>query len=358
MAQSLLRGSSQILDASIPLTKLVSGYSIPTANLAQGANFVQKDGSVAFAANQSMGNFKITNIADATVGTDVPSYTQVQALVNGVAVRRARVVATANVATLSGSPTTDAVTLVDGDIELLTAQTTASQNGPWVVHAGAWTRPSNWAAASSQKSTIFFVEEGTTNHDTKWITITDAITVDTTSVTITQDTSGTSYSGTGVINLSGTVFSLNLGQGVENDGSNNLRVKLSGASLLRGASGLAINPGSAGQIPITNAGATDVTMVSFSGDVTVTAAGVATVNAATFVKATNYVTAEVPGGSVNGSNTAFTLANTPVAGSERLFLNGQRLKPGSGNDYTISGLNITALFAPIIGDQLLADYLK
>lgn len=44
---------------------------------------------------------------------------------------------------------------------------------------------------------------------------------------------------------------------------------------------------------------------------------------------------------VSGTGTAWTLANTPVAGSVQLYGNGQYLTPGAGNDYTISGKNIT-----------------
>jgi hypothetical protein len=61
---------------------------------------------------------------------------------------------------------------------------------------------------------------------------------------------------------------------------------------------------------------------------------------------------------VNGSNTAFTLANTPQAGTVRLYQNGLRLFAGAGNDYTISGGTITFLTAPSTGDTLLVDYAK
>ena len=65
---------------------------------------------------------------------------------------------------------------------------------------------------------------------------------------------------------------------------------------------------------------------------------------------------EVPTGDINGSNTAFTLANTPVSGSEKLFRNGIRLQAGAGNDYTISGATITMLSAPVSGEKLTVDY--
>lgn len=65
---------------------------------------------------------------------------------------------------------------------------------------------------------------------------------------------------------------------------------------------------------------------------------------------------EVPSGTINGSNTSFTLAATPATGSLRLYKNGVRLKPGASNDYTISGATITMATAPATGTLLLADY--
>jgi hypothetical protein len=58
---------------------------------------------------------------------------------------------------------------------------------------------------------------------------------------------------------------------------------------------------------------------------------------------------------VSGSGTSFTLAHTPVSSSLRLFGAGQRLTPGAGNDYTISGATITTVNSYSAG-QLLADY--
>lgn len=75
---------------------------------------------------------------------------------------------------------------------------------------------------------------------------------------------------------------------------------------------------------------------------------------------TNFVTSEVPSGTVDGSNTNFTLANTPTAGTVKVYVNGVRMNPGSGNDYTISGNTLTFLTGaiPTTGDVLLADYMK
>jgi hypothetical protein len=68
----------------------------------------------------------------------------------------------------------------------------------------------------------------------------------------------------------------------------------------------------------------------------------------------NFVTNEVPSGSVNGSNVTFTLANNPIAGSQQLYLDGLRLTPTV--DYTIVNGTITMLIAPLTGSRLLADY--
>jgi hypothetical protein len=71
-----------------------------------------------------------------------------------------------------------------------------------------------------------------------------------------------------------------------------------------------------------------------------------------------YVCREVPAGTKNGSNTAFTLANTPVAGSEMIFVGGALMNAGAGNDYTISGTAITFAVAPLSTDIVLATYWK
>lgn len=73
---------------------------------------------------------------------------------------------------------------------------------------------------------------------------------------------------------------------------------------------------------------------------------------------TNFVDKEIPSGSINGSNTAFTLANTPVVGSEHVYLNGVFQESGAGNDYTISGTAITMLTAPLTGEKLRVSYRK
>lgn len=65
---------------------------------------------------------------------------------------------------------------------------------------------------------------------------------------------------------------------------------------------------------------------------------------------------ETPTGTINGSNTSFTLAHTPSpTASLSLYLNGQLLIAG-GADYTLATATITMTAAPATGDVLRASY--
>jgi len=70
-----------------------------------------------------------------------------------------------------------------------------------------------------------------------------------------------------------------------------------------------------------------------------------------------FVTRETPTGAVNGVNTIFTLANTPVAGSEHVYRNGVLQEPG-GVEYTISGTTITFVSPPNTGNLIRVSYIK
>lgn len=365
MSQTQINGGTQIRSGTISWDRMASGAIVPTASLVDGANFIKSDGTVAMGAALNMGSHLISSVSSPVSATDAATKSYVDAAINGFKIHGARVVSVANQASLSGLPTIDGVTLVDSDVALLTAQSTGSQNGPWLVHSGAWTRPTWWAAAATITEGNYFIldPDGTTYKNTKWfVTNTGNITVDTTALTFTQDTSGTTYSAstaTGLA-LTGTVFSINPGNGIS--AAANALVAVGNATNLIsvGASGIGITDGTSGQFIVANA-SNHASWATMSSDVTIGNTGVATVNhtaGSGFLKYTDFVYNETPTGTVNGSNTAFTIANTPQNSSLELVLNGMVLEPGAGNDYTISGTAITMLFAPATGDKLRAYYTK
>ena len=65
---------------------------------------------------------------------------------------------------------------------------------------------------------------------------------------------------------------------------------------------------------------------------------------------------ETPSGVIDGSNVTFTLAHTPTGGQIMLYLNGQYMTVGVGEDYILSGITIT-MAAPLIpGDKIRTNY--
>lgn len=109
---------------------------------------------------------RITGAGAPTSGTDLVTKTYADAIAVGLKVKTPAVaVATANQATMSGTAqTVDGVALnTVGMRVLLTAQTTATQNGLWVVQSGAWTRPTDFATGSGAAQSYVLVTGGTAN---------------------------------------------------------------------------------------------------------------------------------------------------------------------------------------------------
>lgn len=65
---------------------------------------------------------------------------------------------------------------------------------------------------------------------------------------------------------------------------------------------------------------------------------------------------ETLGGTPNDSLTAFTVANTPTAGTLIVFKN-EAAQEGGGVDYTLSGVTVTFVIPPATGDRLRAIYI-
>lgn len=71
----------------------------------------------------------------------------------------------------------------------------------------------------------------------------------------------------------------------------------------------------------------------------------------------NWIT-EAPTGTINGSNTSFTLSSRVAANGKALILLYQGQVLEQGNQYTLSGRTITTMFAPKTGTILFAMYVR
>lgn len=163
----------------------------------------------------SLAGALITSSGSPVAAGDLVNKSYVDGLVSGLKVKPAVRALAASNQTLSGLPVLDTtVTTVDGDRVLNINQTSAIENGIWVVHAGAWTRPTDFATGSSAASAFTFVEEGTLYHDTGWTCTTDAPNdiVDTNNLTFVQFSSaGVILAGTGLTKTGNTLSITNTG---------------------------------------------------------------------------------------------------------------------------------------------------
>jgi hypothetical protein len=266
----------QIADGAIDNSKVAAGANIATSKLADGANFIKRDGTVPFTGDQSLGGNKLTNLGTPSANGDAATKSYVDtalASLNSLFDTKpsAQAATTGNINLSNpGTSTFDGVSLSNGNILFVRAQTVAAENGLYTFNgsSSALTRIDAMDAWTEIPGAFFAVEEGSTYVDTLWLcTANQGGTLGTTSITFQQ----------------------------------------------------------------------------------VNSAGLA---------ASNFVDKEIPSGSINGSNTTFTLADTPVAGSEHVYLNGVLQESGSGNDYTISGATITMLTAPLTGEKLRVSYRK
>lgn len=360
MAQTQLNGATQIRAASITSDRLASG-TVADDRLA--TSYIKADGTRAFSGNVSLGNNRITSLADPSASTDAATKAYVDGLIQGFDWKQSVRVATTTNGTLSSSfaagQVIDGITLVTGNRILVKNQTNGTENGIYVVNAtGAPTRASDADTSADMTSGVtVFISEGTTNGNSAWsITTDDTITLGSTSITFTQVAGGSLYNaGSGLV-LNGSTFDIVAADTSLTVNADSIQVRINDASL-EVSNGLRVKQGTSGQVYIANASGV-LTPTTLSGEVaSVTGTGSVTL-ATNIVRATNYVVRETPSGLVNGSNTAYTLAFTPVGGTEQVYLNGIQQDAGAGNDYTISAATITFASAPVTGDKIRVTYLK
>ena len=196
-------------------------------------------------ASLTMNSQKITNLAAPTDDNDAATKAYVDAARAGLDVKQSvRAATTANVdlsSALENGDVIDGVTLATGDRVLVKNQSTASQNGIYVVQAsGAAVRATDFDADAEVTPGAFaFVEEGTTNADTGWVLTTNGtITVGSTSLAFAQ------FSGAGNITA---------GDGLTKDG-NTINAVGTVGRISVAADSIDISTAYAGQTSITTLG--------------------------------------------------------------------------------------------------------
>ena len=204
------------LAGSIDLTSKVTG-ALPVANGGTGATSASAAATALGLGTGDSPTFtNITSSSAPTANNHVATKTYVDSVAQGLVVKASvRTATTANI-TLTNTQTLDGIVLAAGDRVLVKDQSTASENGIYlVVDGGSWTRATDFDANSEVKGAFCFIEEGTANADKGFVCTTDGtITLDTTSLAFTQFTgssTGASLAGTG-LTKTGSTFSVNTSQ--------------------------------------------------------------------------------------------------------------------------------------------------
>jgi hypothetical protein len=139
-------------------------------------------------ADVAVGGFKLTGVATPTADTDAATKAYSDANRAGLDMKQSvRVATTANI-TLSGEQTIDGV-LTSASRVLVKNQSTGADNGIYLSAAGAWARATDAdVSAEVTAGMATWVEEGSTQADTRWALVTDnPIVLNTTALVFTQD---------------------------------------------------------------------------------------------------------------------------------------------------------------------------
>ena len=190
MAKTQIRGNTQIIDGTIENAQIAAAAAIATSKLADGAEFLKRDGTVALTANLNANSNRIVSLAAPVGDNDAARKIDVDRATAGLDVKASVRAATTTSITLANEQTVDGVALVAGDRVLVKNQTSAPEtNGIYdVVDGGAWTRSEDADTSDEVNANMFtFVEEGTLYADTGWVlTTNNPITLDTTELAFSQ----------------------------------------------------------------------------------------------------------------------------------------------------------------------------
>jgi hypothetical protein len=85
MAKTKIRGENQIINGSIKNAQIASDAAITTNKLADGSNFLQRNGSVALTGNLNANSNRIINLGAPSAANDAVRKTDLESLVSGAA---------------------------------------------------------------------------------------------------------------------------------------------------------------------------------------------------------------------------------------------------------------------------------
>ena len=189
----------------------INGSTICNSSLVSNLSINSATGCVDF------NGLQVANIATPVLDTDAANKAYVDSARSGLDVKQSVKVATTGNIALSGTQTVDGVALSVGDRILVKDQTTASENGIYVVASSFWTRATDADADAEVTSGMFtFVEQGSVNSDTGFVLTTDgAITVGSTGLDFTLfSASGTLIAGDG-LSKNGDTLEVNVANGLQ-----------------------------------------------------------------------------------------------------------------------------------------------
>jgi len=120
-----------------------------------------------------------------------------------------RVATTANI-TLSGTQTIDGVSLSADDRVLVKNQSSADENGIYLVKASTWERSSDMDSGDEFPGAAVFVREGTDNADLGYVCTNDSVTLGTTEITFTQFNGAANITAGDGLSKTGNILSVNV----------------------------------------------------------------------------------------------------------------------------------------------------
>jgi hypothetical protein len=353
--KQIATGSNGIKAVNVDTTELPT---LAADNTFTGDNVVSATGSLTInGALTITGGGSAISVPEPTSGSHAATKNYVDNAIMGIDWKNSvRMASTGNL-TLSGLQTIDGVVGVSGNRVLVKDQTTASQNGIYVMLSGSWTRAADADEDDEVTSGVAcFVEEGSINGgDSYVITTPDPIVVGTTNLTFTLFASTESViAGNGLTKTGNTINFVSGDDSLtvsaddvvvkrDNAGAvgltaSGLRVEVDGTTIERNSNAIRIadlgvstakiaanavtmaklERGASGSLIIGQGAGADAAYTAVSGDLSLTNAGVATIanlavstakiaaNAVTMAKLERGASGSIIIGQGAGSDAAYT----------------------------------------------------